>query len=41
MHRDAAGTAPHIVLQQATVVHAMLHTLHEQYTAQYQEHLIR
>jgi len=40
-HRAAAGASPRIVLQQATAVHAALHTLRRQYTAQYREHLIR
>jgi len=32
---------PRIVLEQAAALHAALHALRRQYTAQYQEHLIR
>jgi len=34
MHDAAAGTAPHIMLQQASTMHAALHALRRQYTAQ-------
>jgi len=40
-HRAAADAAPRIVLQQAAAMHAALHALRRQYTAQYREHLIR
>jgi len=40
-HRAAPGEAPRIVLQQAAVMHAALHALRRQYTAQYRGHLIR
>jgi len=34
-HRAAAGAVLCIMLQQATVMHAALHALRQQYTAQY------
>jgi len=40
-HHAAEGAAPRIMLQQGAVMHAVIHVLRRQYTAQYREHLIR